>query len=1007
MALETLLPAIRSLHDLPGLVAALGHQPLWEEVPDESSGKHPARCVPVSVVGRTGELPWFAIESTAPGRDARMLAQRSNRRGRISLVLGLDSARRHLAVAVGWGGFPVLELDLGSPGAEALRSLGKLAAGDGGGYLAFASRAADALAAESVGSRFFREFRATLDRLAGGFPGPMHADDRHSLALLQLTRVLFLYFIQTKGWLAGRDHFLAEEVDECLRKGRRIHRDLLRPLFFGTLNRPGESRSRTAAAFGQVPFLNGGLFEPHPLERRCRADVPNQLWRDAFDRLFERFHFTVAERDGRDGVVAPDMLGRVFEGVMAPDARRASGTFYTPAALVGQVLEAAMVALLSERLKCSASEAERRFHDRDARTVRVLESITLLDPAVGSGAFLLGALELLARHEERALASVRKRDILARNLFGVDQSAAAVRLTELRLWLAVVADDPSERAEQVEPLPNLDCLIRQGDSLFDPVGQWLEELRVSAGLAGELSKLRSAVVMACGAEKRTLVRKLRIAEARAMTESLGAGEWRARAEIALCLQEARGCDLFGRRRGLDRELRDRLGRLRARLSAIRRARRRLVSDGQVPWFHYQSHFADVFVRGGFDLVVGNPPWLRSEEMPPSLRSRLAGRYRWWRSGGQGYGNGPDLAIAFLERGLELAAPGGITAMLVPAKIVSARYGATARHGLAGGTTLHVVADLTGSPGAEFDATVYPMAIVASKSAPPPRHRVRATLAAAEERGVRQAALQGGGPWILRERLHSALEAVEGDHPKLGERFTCHLGLKTGANRIFLDPPAGLEPEILRWAIRGRDLAPFSYRARVRLIWTHDRQGNPRKELPDRCAAYLRSYHTELRARKDFAGGPPWTVFRARPAIATHRVIWADLARCLTAVSLSAERDLHCIPMNSCYVVPARSEAEAERLAAWLNSTWMRAAARLRAVPAAGGFARFNGQTVSALPLPLSACTDPDLIRLARAGRLGRAVQDELDEVAARHLAIPNASQSVLRGVVDGGAGHRR
>ncbi len=125
-----------------------------------------------------------------------------------------------------------------------------------------------------MGQRFFREFRATLERMAAGLPGPLPQADRHSLALLQLTRVLFLYFVQAKGWLAGNDRFLSDAVDRCLARSRRVHRDLLRPLFFGTLNRPVAERGR-AAAFGPIPFLNGGLFEPHPLERKVRGDITN------------------------------------------------------------------------------------------------------------------------------------------------------------------------------------------------------------------------------------------------------------------------------------------------------------------------------------------------------------------------------------------------------------------------------------------------------------------------------------------------------------------------------------------------------------------------------------------------------------------------------------------------------------------------------------------------------------------------------------------------------------
>ena len=783
MDLETLLLAVRSLHDLPGLVAALGHQPLWEEVPDESRRSEAHSGNRVTVVGRTGELPWFAIESRAPEKAARALAGRMSRRGRICLVLALDSVKRCLAISVGFGGLPGLELDLVSPNSGALASLARLTGAVEGGSLAFAAKAADAVAAETVGRRFFREFRSTLERVAAGLPGPMHASDRHDLALLQLTRVLFLYFVQTKGWLGGRERFLGEEVDRCLGRGRRIHRDLLRPLFFGTLNRPQSGRSRTAVGFGSIPFLNGGLFEPHPLERRFRGDIPNEVWRDAFDRLFEKFHFTVAERDRRGGV-APDMLGRVFEGVMAPEVRRASGTFYTPAALVGSLLDAALIGLVAGRLGCGESEAERRLHDTDPESSRILASLTLLDPAVGSGAFLLGALDRLSAFGGAQNVSARKRWILQRNLFGVDLSAAAVRLTELRLWLAVIADDPADHADDVEPLPNLDCLVRQGDSLFDPIGtlQWSGR---TPALVAELAELRHAVVTASGSDKRALVRRLRTVEARTFGQSLDAAEGRASAEVAECLLHARGNDLFGQRRGLDRELRARLRSLRARLRTLRQLRRKLSREAEVPWFHYQSHFADVFSEGGFDIVIGNPPWLRSEQLPLEMRARLASRYRWWRTGSGSYGNRPDLAVAFLERALELAAPQGVVALLVPAKIASARYGAAARHALASTTTLHAVADLTTDAPAEFDATVYPMALVASKSAPPPEWLVRTTLGLTGCRPVQQSGLTGGGPWILvRDPVRRALATLQSEYPKVGDRFVCHLGLKTGANRIF-------------------------------------------------------------------------------------------------------------------------------------------------------------------------------------------------------------------------------
>jgi hypothetical protein len=145
----------------------------------------------------------------------------------------------------------------------------------------------------------------------------------------------------------------------------------------------------------------------------------------------------------------------------------------------------------------------------------------------------------------------------------------------------------------------------------------------------------------------------------------------------------------------------------------------------------------------------------------------------------------------------------------------------------------------------------------------------------------------------------------------------------------------------------------------------------------------------------------------RAAIARHRVIWADLARQLTAAALTARHDSEYVPLNSCYVTSASTASHAERLTAYLNSTWSRAAARLGAVPAASGFARFNAQTIARLPLPLTVLTDGVLPSLAQQGRSGAEVQEELDEIVARHLSLTRTAQNALRSVLDSAARDRR
>src|SRR6266699_2335082 len=324
--------------------------------------------------------------------------------------------------------------------------------------LALSLRIGEALASEGVTPRFFRVFRATLERLTDRLAAPRSRSERHTLALTALTRVLFLYFVQAKGWLDGDRRYLIHRFDESVASRRHFHRQVFDPLCFGALNRPASGRSGAARALGRLPFLNGGLFEPTALERRAGPiRWSNADWRDAFDGLFERFHFSAREADDVGQCVAPDMLGRVFEGVMDPAERRASGSYYTPASLVREIVRAGLAAILVHRFGLAPMAAERWLHHGDPPDARPdLRRVAVLDPAVGSGAFLLGALEELTQLRcaagERPTATVR-RDVVAHSLFGVDLKLTAVRLAELRLWLALVADQDETDLARIAPLP--------------------------------------------------------------------------------------------------------------------------------------------------------------------------------------------------------------------------------------------------------------------------------------------------------------------------------------------------------------------------------------------------------------------------------------------------------------------------------------------------------------------------------------------------------------------------
>jgi hypothetical protein len=998
------LSRIRQCEDLRELVEAIGHQTDWIELP---SGSLPIPCDRAACCGRAGTFEWLALSTSSPADSARRLAAAMALRGRRVGVLALDQQRRVLAVAVNAGKGAETELALDRPDQASVECLHRLAlAGDASGH-AFALRAEEALTVEEAGRRFFIAFQENLDSLADVTAPAAPSVDRRTIALLQLIRVLFLYFVQARGWLDGRPAFLRERLDDALARHRRIHRDLFRPLFFGTLNRPMEARRRSRG-FGRIPFLNGGLFEPHPLERRWRPDIPNRQWQAAFDDVFERYHFTL-DPSGRPGTIAPDMLGQVFEQLMAPEERRRTGSFYTPAALVARTIDLALEAFLVRRLGVSQTEAAGMLASRDERAVALLRDVTLLDPAAGSGAFLLGSLERLADlRRVEAPPAVLRRQILERNLFGVDLNPMAVTLAELRLWLAVIAADDSATPEEVRPLPNLDGVVRQGDSLLEP-SRVLGRLGLNPGMEGaELRRLRASFTHANGTEKAVQFRRLRRAEFRMLHSCLLQASARLENDTRRCLSEARAPTLFGEGRGLEPSLRRTLRTLRGQRREVRHLLRKLEREGEVPWFSFEAHFGDVLAEGGFDCLLGNPPWVRAEQLSRRTRLLLRDRFRWWRSRGTGFSHQPDLALAFVERAMELLRPGGVLAFLLPVKVATAGYARAMRRTLAEQHVLHVIADLEGLPEARFRAVTYPALLVASRGLPAGEHQVRLSVTDNGGTSWPQGALAGGVPWkIGQPALLSALAEVKADHTTVGERFTPQLGVKTGANEIFLDPPRELEPVVIRRALRGRDLRAFWTQGGIRLFYPHGSDGNPLRRLPPAAARHAARYETILRGRADYDGGPQWRLFRVQGAMGSFRVVWPDLARTLLAVALTEAGEELLVPLNSCYVITTRDPDTALTLAAWLNCTWIRETARAAADRAASGFARFNARVVRDLPLPPEVFSMPALRRIAGAGARGDDVQEELDELCGSVLALSPSSRAVLLRAAGISSPHRR
>jgi len=380
------------------------------------------------------------------------------------------------------------------------------------GIVEVARRLQAALDVEQVTKKFFRDFQnqhlAFLEYIQG-IP-----DDRQRrwYASVLLNRLMFIYFLQKKppGFLDGGNlNYLRDKLAESKSRGQdRFYSEFLRALFFEGFAKPEDKRSpQTRKLLGKIKYLNGGLFLLHPVEQQNpKIAVPDQAFENLFD-LFDRYTWHLDDTPGgQDDEINPDVLGYIFEKYIN---QKAFGAYYTRTEITEYLCEHTIHQLILDAV--NSPEAVKKHPlpgvkprqyaslgdlllDLDADLCRrlvhdVLPNLSLLDPACGSGAFLVAAMKTLIsvysavigkiqflndtnltrwlKDIEKAHPSVAyfiKKRIITDNLFGVDLMEEAAEICKLRLFLALVASARSP--DDLEPLPNIDFNILTGNSLI-------------------------------------------------------------------------------------------------------------------------------------------------------------------------------------------------------------------------------------------------------------------------------------------------------------------------------------------------------------------------------------------------------------------------------------------------------------------------------------------------------------------------------------------------------------
>jgi hypothetical protein len=864
----------------------------------------------------------------------------------------MDGGAWHFINVDTGGSRPVIRRAVLEPpfvGRTVLETLSRCQVGVGRTGLEIQMSHEEAFDVREVTKDFYRSYARHFERLCEVVRSTHDMERKAAEDIVQelLNRLLFLSFLQRKDWLGfeqpdrnylwnafRKDHMDAPETDS-------YHTQFLAPLFAALSMRRGASgRRRLEEAVGRVPFLNGGLFEADN-----DAETPTLKNRD-FQLLFEdlliKYNFTVREDTPLDQEVAvdPEMLGRVFESLVLErerqqdvDLRKATGSYYTPREVVHFLCQQALLRWLAQTAGISAEavnalreiQAAERLSPEDLQRVeealtvtqchdirsRVMECLTV-DPAVGSGAFLVAMLHEMLNVVRITDARVHGPDVLdQRNydydlkshfiqhcLYGVDIQDRAARICELRLWLSLVVD---YQGVDVPPLPNLTYRVKCGDSLIEHLFghpfnlTWAVSSDEGRRLVDEFMTLKEAHALTTEVpEKRRL--ELRVFEKQCELAELAISEKRATRGARIAMEG------FGAEPGLDDSARlslQELDRLLGEAGALRQRAHQLSSRSRPPSaddvrelreraglnFVWRLDFAEVWRRkGGFDIAVANPPYVRIQ----TLSKEDVVRYRTiFRSATRSY----DIYVLFDEATFNLLNPAGVMAFIQANKFLTAEYGAGLRKWITERQALRLLVDFGNVQ--IFDATIYTCLLFLSPLASETFQYARL------DRGGQEDAFRALASWADDDTISQTLPAEQlGEEAWLLDRpeaatvwhkllstgrrplseLVRHIfqGLVTSADPVYIVEPQSqskgitraysksletvvdLEASALRPLLKGSDIRRYAVRGpKYAVVWPYDvvretgtlRPANLFSRNFPRAWRYLKMNEARLRGRE--------------------------------------------------------------------------------------------------------------------------------------------------------------
>ncbi|WP_207087794.1 Eco57I restriction-modification methylase domain-containing protein, partial [Phormidium pseudopriestleyi] len=522
---------------------------------------------------------------------------------------------------------------------------------------------------ERVTKKFFEDFKQQHIEFLGAIRGIEKEGDRRWYTSVLFNRLMFVYFLQRKGFIdGGKTLYLQDKLEESKQRGPDLfYREFLPALFFEGFAKPLDQRSPAVMALiGDIKYLNGGLFLSHQIEQNYPdIAIPDEAFEKVF-ALFAGYSWNLDDTlEGKENEINPAVLGYIFEKYIN---QKAFGAYYTRSEITEYLCDKTINKLILDRI--NQAVVPRKFENitelltkLDANLCRqlleeILPNLSLLDPACGSGAFLVAAMKTLIYVYSNVIATVKvritdhhlhawltqvetdhpslnyyiKKRIITDNLYGVDIMEEATEIAKLRLFLALVSS--AHDVSELEPLPNIDFNIMAGNSLIGLIR--VDETgfdAVNSGTKAKGKKKESEPValqgnllqpLAASAYQKILADKNASIDLY-KKHAFQSGEWEGTS------QESRLLMLRSHIEQLNRESQDKLNvllwdefssRLGIKYQEVQisgKPKKRLLKLDDIAAlkpFHWGYHFDRVLQRGGFDVIIANPPW---EILKPNAR----------------------------------------------------------------------------------------------------------------------------------------------------------------------------------------------------------------------------------------------------------------------------------------------------------------------------------------------------------------------------------------------------